>query len=109
MRLARANVRRLMKLDPFTERVHPGRPRFLWSALLGAAESAIARSRAPARPPTRRHAGSERRAARLPAPRGSSFYAAMRILPRDKRQAMFDDLRVLPRRRRHLRRLFAPA
>ncbi len=26
----------------------------------------------------------------LPAPRGSSFYAAMRILPRDKRQAMFD-------------------
>ncbi|WP_158815653.1 presqualene diphosphate synthase HpnD [Methylocapsa sp. S129] len=25
-----------------------------------------------------------------PAPRGSSFYAAMRILPRDKRQAMFD-------------------
>ena len=26
----------------------------------------------------------------LPAPRGSSFYAAMRILPRDKRAAMFD-------------------
>jgi presqualene diphosphate synthase len=26
----------------------------------------------------------------LPAPRGSSFYAAMRILPREKRQAMFD-------------------
>ena len=26
----------------------------------------------------------------LPAPRGSSFYAAMRILPRDKREAMFD-------------------
>jgi squalene synthase HpnD len=26
----------------------------------------------------------------LPAPRGSSFYAAMRILPADKRQAMFD-------------------
>jgi presqualene diphosphate synthase len=26
----------------------------------------------------------------LPAPRGSSFYAAMRILPRDKRQAMYD-------------------
>jgi squalene synthase HpnD len=26
----------------------------------------------------------------LPAPRGSSFYAAMRILPPDKRQAMFD-------------------
>jgi squalene synthase HpnD len=29
-------------------------------------------------------------ASSLPAPRGSSFYAAMRILPRDKRQAMFD-------------------
>jgi squalene synthase HpnD len=26
----------------------------------------------------------------LPAPRGSSFYAAMRILPQEKRQAMFD-------------------
>jgi presqualene diphosphate synthase len=26
----------------------------------------------------------------LPPPRGSSFYAAMRILPREKRQAMFD-------------------
>ncbi len=26
----------------------------------------------------------------LPAPRGSSFYVAMRLLPRDKREAMFD-------------------
>jgi squalene synthase HpnD len=26
----------------------------------------------------------------LPAPRGSSFYVAMRVLPRDKREAMFD-------------------
>jgi squalene synthase HpnD len=26
----------------------------------------------------------------LPAPRGSSFYVAMRVLPRDKRQAMFE-------------------
>lgn len=43
VRLARANVRRLEKFDPLAERVHPGRAAFLWSALLGAAQSALAR------------------------------------------------------------------
>jgi squalene synthase HpnC len=45
VRLARANVARLRRRDPLSERVHPGRAAFVWSALLGAAEGAIARVR----------------------------------------------------------------
>jgi squalene synthase HpnC len=45
VRLARANVDRLMKYDPLSERVHPGKGAFLLSSLIGAAEGAIARAR----------------------------------------------------------------
>ncbi|MGD0721664.1 MAG: squalene synthase HpnC [Roseiarcus sp.] len=45
VRLARANVARLRRRDPLSERVHPGKAAFLWSALLGAAEGAVARLR----------------------------------------------------------------
>ena len=44
MRLARANVRRLQRFDPLSERVHPNRAAFLWSGLVGAAQGAIARA-----------------------------------------------------------------
>ena len=50
VRLARANVGRLMKYDPLSERVHPGKAAFLWSGLIGAAEGAIARARGEGRP-----------------------------------------------------------
>ena len=44
MRLARANVGRLMKRDPLSERVHPGKAAFVFTGLVGAAEGAIARA-----------------------------------------------------------------
>jgi squalene synthase HpnC len=44
MRLARANVGRLMKRDPLSERVHPGKAPFVFTGLVGAAEGAIARA-----------------------------------------------------------------
>ncbi|MGA2793728.1 MAG: squalene synthase HpnC [Roseiarcus sp.] len=44
VRLARANVRRLVKFDPLAERVHSGRAAFLWSGLIGAAQGALARA-----------------------------------------------------------------
>jgi len=44
LRLARANVRRLQKLDPLAERVHPNRAAFVWSGLIGAAQGALARA-----------------------------------------------------------------
>lgn len=47
VRLARANIARLMKRDPLSERVHPGKGAFLWSALIGAAQGAIARVAGP--------------------------------------------------------------
>ncbi|WP_158815654.1 squalene synthase HpnC [Methylocapsa sp. S129] len=50
VRLARANVGRLMKCDPLSERVHPGKGAFLWTSLVGAAEGAIARARGEGRP-----------------------------------------------------------
>ena len=43
-RLARANVRRLMKFDPLSERARPGRAAFLWSGLIGAAQGMAARA-----------------------------------------------------------------
>jgi squalene synthase HpnC len=45
MRLARANVARLTKHDPLSERVHPGKGGFLFSTLIGAAEGALARAK----------------------------------------------------------------
>ena len=45
MRLARANVRRLTRFDPLSERVHPGKATFLLSGLIGAAEGAMARAK----------------------------------------------------------------
>jgi hydroxysqualene synthase len=42
--LARANVDRLTKRDPLSERVHPSKPVFVLSGLVGAAEGAIARA-----------------------------------------------------------------
>jgi hydroxysqualene synthase len=50
VRLARANVDRLMKYDPLSERVHPGKGAFLWTSLIGAAQGAIARARGEGRP-----------------------------------------------------------
>jgi squalene synthase HpnC len=44
VRLARANVDRLLKRDPLSERVHPAKAVFVMSGLLGAAEGAIARA-----------------------------------------------------------------
>jgi hydroxysqualene synthase len=44
-RLARANVDRLIKNDPLSERVHPGKGAFLVTSLIGAAQGAIARAR----------------------------------------------------------------
>jgi len=44
VRLARANVDRLRRHDPLSERVHPGKAAFVWSGLVGAAEGAIARA-----------------------------------------------------------------
>jgi hydroxysqualene synthase len=44
VRLARANVDRLMKYDPLSERVHPSKGVFLWTGLIGAAQGAIARA-----------------------------------------------------------------
>ena len=80
-----------MKYDPLSERVHPSKAAFVWTGLIGAAQGAIARARGEGRARARR---GERRmsapAPSLPAPRGSSFYVAMRVLPQEKRQAMFD-------------------
>ena len=45
VRLARANVARLMKYDPLSERVHPSKGVFVWTGLIGAAQGAIARAR----------------------------------------------------------------
>jgi squalene synthase HpnC len=45
VRLARANVDRLTKYDPLSERVHPSKSAFLWIGLVGAAQGAIARAR----------------------------------------------------------------
>jgi hydroxysqualene synthase len=45
VRLARANVDRLTKYDPLSERVHPSKSAFLWTGLVGAAQGAIARAR----------------------------------------------------------------
>jgi squalene synthase HpnC len=50
VRLARANVRRLMTRDPLSERVHPGKPAFVLSGLVGAAEGALARAMRGSRP-----------------------------------------------------------
>jgi hydroxysqualene synthase len=50
VRLARANVRRLTRFDPLSERVHPGKAGFLLSGLIGAAEGAMARAKGQARP-----------------------------------------------------------
>ena len=50
MRLARANVRRLTRFDPLSERVHPGKAAFLLSGLIGAAEGAMARAKGQAGP-----------------------------------------------------------
>jgi squalene synthase HpnC len=44
VRLARANVDRLKKRDPLSERVHPVKAAFVLSGLIGAAEGAIARA-----------------------------------------------------------------
>ena len=44
VRLARANVDRLRKRDPLSERVHPAKAVFVLSGLVGAAEGAIARA-----------------------------------------------------------------
>jgi squalene synthase HpnC len=44
VRLARANIRRLLNRDPLSERVHPNKPAFLLSSLIGAAEGAFARA-----------------------------------------------------------------
>ena len=49
VRLARANVRRLTRFDPLSERVHPGKITFLLSGLIGAAEGAMARAKGQAR------------------------------------------------------------
>jgi hydroxysqualene synthase len=54
MRLARANVRRLTRFDPLSERVHPGKAAFLLSGLIGAAEGAMARAKGRAAPATAR-------------------------------------------------------
>ena len=45
VRLARANVARLMKYDPLSERVHPSKAVFVWTGLIGAVQGAIARAR----------------------------------------------------------------
>jgi hydroxysqualene synthase len=45
VKLARANVARLMKYDPLSERVHPSKGVFVWTGLIGAAQGAIARAR----------------------------------------------------------------
>jgi hypothetical protein len=45
VRLARANVDRLMKYDPLSEPVHPSKAVFVWTGLIGAAQGAIARAR----------------------------------------------------------------
>jgi squalene synthase HpnC len=45
VRLARANVERLLKYDPLSERVHPSKGVFVWTGLIGAAQGAIARAR----------------------------------------------------------------
>jgi squalene synthase HpnC len=50
VRLARANVARLMKYDPLSERVHPSKAVFVWTGLIGAAQGAIARARGESRP-----------------------------------------------------------
>jgi hydroxysqualene synthase len=50
VRLARANVDRLMKFDPLSQRVHPSKAAFLWTSLLGAAQGAIARARSDGSP-----------------------------------------------------------
>jgi hydroxysqualene synthase len=47
VRLARANVERLTRYDPLSERVHPGKGAFLWTSLVGAAQGAIARAAGP--------------------------------------------------------------
>ena len=52
LRLARANVRRLTRRDPLSERVHPGKAAFVFSGLVGAAEGAMARAARGARPAT---------------------------------------------------------
>jgi squalene synthase HpnC len=44
VRLARANVDRLVKRDPLSQRVHPAKAVFVMSGLIGAAEGAIARA-----------------------------------------------------------------
>ena len=44
VRLARANVERLRRYDPLSQRVHPSKAAFAWSGLVGAAEGAIARA-----------------------------------------------------------------
>jgi squalene synthase HpnC len=44
VRLAGANVRRLMRRDPLSERVHPGKAAFLILGLIGASEGAMARA-----------------------------------------------------------------
>jgi hydroxysqualene synthase len=43
-RLARANVRRVIRFDPLSERVHPGKGAFVWTGLIGALEGALARA-----------------------------------------------------------------
>jgi hydroxysqualene synthase len=43
VRLARANVQRVIRFDPLSERVHPGKGAFLWTGLIGAVEGALAR------------------------------------------------------------------
>jgi hypothetical protein len=44
VRLARANIGRLLKRDPLCERVHPAKAVFVMSGVVGAAEGAIARA-----------------------------------------------------------------
>jgi hydroxysqualene synthase len=44
VRLARANVQRVIRFDPLSERVHPGKGAFLWTSLIGALEGALARA-----------------------------------------------------------------
>ena len=50
LRLAYANVRRLQRFDPLSERVHPGKTAFLLSGLIGAVEGALARAKGQGRP-----------------------------------------------------------
>jgi len=44
VRLARANVGRLERRDPLSERVHPGKPAFVATAIIGALETALTRA-----------------------------------------------------------------